>query len=151
MFPNRLLNHAAKQPTKLKNKIADSSKNRHMRLKLRRPKLSDFMPSHPCPQSNSCARSSVNGWDWRKWSQGAALSDRPWLIDQLGQLGQLPPSQSSILLQNSSCKGSSARTNRAKLRNLLAAAEGSELLKITQLTVFSIHILKSFVGILYTV
>lgn len=34
-----------------------------------------------------------------------------------------------------SVKGLSARTNRAKLRNLLAAAEGADLLKMTQLKV----------------
>lgn len=36
---------------------------------------------------------------------------------------------------SSSAKGLSARTNRVKLRNLLAAAEGADLLKATQLKV----------------
>lgn len=35
--------------------------------------------------------------------------------------------------QSSSVKGTSARTHRAKMRNLLAAAEGADLLKATQL------------------
>ena len=35
--------------------------------------------------------------------------------------------------RESSNKNQSARTNRAKFRNLVAAAEGAELLKITQL------------------
>lgn len=36
------------------------------------------------------------------------------------------------VLKSSQVKGSSARTNRVKLRNLLAAAEGTDLLKIMQ-------------------
>lgn len=35
----------------------------------------------------------------------------------------------------SNSKGLSARTNRVKMRNLLAAAEGADLLKATQLKV----------------
>jgi hypothetical protein len=37
--------------------------------------------------------------------------------------------------QLSNGKGLSARTNRVKLRNLLAAAEGADLLKVPQLKV----------------
>ncbi|XP_020090722.1 histone-lysine N-methyltransferase ATXR7 isoform X2 [Ananas comosus] len=88
-------------------------------------------PSSPCPKSDGCARASIDGWQWRKWSRNAPASERARsrrkhvLIRYFG---------SGSKESKSSCvKGPSARTNRVKLRNLLAAAEGAELLKINQL------------------
>ncbi|XP_078443017.1 SET domain protein 25 isoform X2 [Wolffia australiana] len=118
-------------PSGKANKAVETSsckkeKGRQVKLKPRKSKPLDFGLLNPSPLSDGCARSSINGWDWRQWSQKASLGDRPWLS---GQLGQTSTSQSL-----SWSSQSSARTNRAKLRNLLAAAEGSELLKVTQLT-----------------
>lgn len=122
-------------------KMSDTSLCKNMKgrqVKSRRSKLLDFIVSDPCPKSNGCARSSINGWDWRRWSQKASPGDRSWVRVQFGH----PSTLRSVVWasQNSSAKGPSARTNRVKLRNLLAAAEGSELLKITQLTVFNANI-----------
>lgn len=137
-------------------KMSDTSLCKNMKgrqVKSRRSKLLDFIVSDPCPKSNGCARSSINGWDWRRWSQKASPGDRSWVRVQFGH----PSTLRSVVWasQNSSAKGPSARTNRVKLRNLLAAAEGSELLKITQLTVFnaiftSVEILPDFLVLLLT-
>jgi hypothetical protein len=83
-----------------------------------------------CPESDGCARASISGWEWRNWARNATPSERVRVIGY---------SVHSILLASnknvwtSQTKASSARTNRVKLRNLLVAAEGSELLKITQM------------------
>ncbi|CAJ2637688.1 unnamed protein product [Trifolium pratense] len=85
-----------------------------------------------CPRSNGCARTSINGWEWRKWSQNASPASR-------ARVRGLPRSQNKRIdsennsSQLSNGKGLSARTNRVKLRNLLAAAEGADLLKVPQL------------------
>ncbi|XP_011083268.1 histone-lysine N-methyltransferase ATXR7-like isoform X2 [Sesamum indicum] len=87
--------------------------------------------ARPCPQSNGCARSSMNGWEWREWALTASPGERARVR------GSRPHSQymnsECIGSHSSSFKGLSARTNRVKLRNLLAAAEGADLLKATQL------------------
>ncbi|XP_011083373.1 histone-lysine N-methyltransferase ATXR7 [Sesamum indicum] len=87
--------------------------------------------ARPCPQSNGCARSSMNGWEWREWALTASPTERARIR------GSRPHSQyinsECIGSHSSSFKGLSARTNRVKLRNLLAAAEGADLLKATQL------------------
>ncbi|KAM6543443.1 hypothetical protein CsatB_007890 [Cannabis sativa] len=85
-----------------------------------------------CPRSDGCARASIDGWEWRKWSICASPSERVRVrgskhvhVDHLGS--------DITTSQWSNSKGLSARTNRAKLRNLVAAAEGADLLKATQL------------------
>lgn len=94
-------------------------------------------PSRPvvlCPKTDGCARSSINGWDWRQWSRNALPSERARLR---GSHDAVPRALCSDTngYQNSNIKGPSARTNRVKLRSLLAAAEGADLLKVTQLKV----------------
>ncbi|TVU47345.1 hypothetical protein EJB05_06942 [Eragrostis curvula] len=92
-------------------------------------------PMISCPESDGCARASVNGWDWRIWARNATPSERARVR------GYRVRTILSVSDKNASDKngwkpqgkGPSARTNRVKLRNLLAAAEGSELLKITQM------------------
>ncbi|KAH0458922.1 hypothetical protein IEQ34_011736 [Dendrobium chrysotoxum] len=93
----------------------------------------------PCPMTNGCARSSISGWDWRQWSRNALPSERARLR---GNRDVVPHSSCSDANgnQNSNNKGPSARTNRVKLRNLLAAAEGAELLKVTQLKARKKHL-----------
>ncbi|XP_051137719.1 histone-lysine N-methyltransferase ATXR7 isoform X2 [Andrographis paniculata] len=85
----------------------------------------------PCPQSDGCARSSINGWEWRMWAMNARPSERARARGThiYSTYGNSECSSSHA----SNVKGLSARTNRAKLRNLLAAAEGADLLKATQL------------------
>ncbi|KAL8523875.1 hypothetical protein ACS0TY_013726 [Phlomoides rotata] len=84
-----------------------------------------------CPQPDGCARSSINGWEWRKWAMDASPAERARVrgthIHSLYNNVEYSGSHSSNV------KGLSARTNRVKLRNLLAAAEGADLLKATQL------------------
>ncbi|KAL1540305.1 [histone H3]-lysine(4) N-trimethyltransferase [Salvia divinorum] len=85
----------------------------------------------PCPRSDGCARTSINGWEWRKWASEASPAERARVRGN--HIRSLYISSECIGNHSSSVKGLSARTNRAKLRNLLAAAEGADLLKATQL------------------
>ena len=93
--------------------------------------------SVPCPKQNGCARSSIDGWEWHRWSSNALPSDKARVrgvhVAQMHFMG----SETSAP-QSSNAKGLSARTNRVKLRNLLAAAEGAELLKVNQLKVIKV-------------
>ncbi|KAL3830573.1 hypothetical protein ACJIZ3_019375 [Penstemon smallii] len=85
----------------------------------------------PCTQSDGCARSSINGWEWRKWASKASPAER----------ARVRGTRIHSQYKNTECggghssnvKGLSARTNRVKLRSLLAAAEGADLMKATQL------------------
>lgn len=87
-----------------------------------------------CPQSDGCARSSIIGWEWHKWSLKATPAERARVrgitIDHIQSVSS-DANGSQVL----NAKGISARTNRVKLRNLLAAADGADLLKATQLKV----------------
>ncbi|GAU39686.1 hypothetical protein TSUD_320990 [Trifolium subterraneum] len=85
-----------------------------------------------CPRSNGCARTSINGWEWRNWSQNASPASRA-RVRGLPRLQNKRVDSENNPSQLSNGKGLSARTNRVKLRNLLAAAEGADLLKVPQL------------------
>lgn len=89
--------------------------------------------SFPCPKSDGCARSSINGWDWRKWSRSALPSDRVRARGTRGANLQNTGYERNLPKSSNSKGPSAARTNRVKLRSLLAAAEGAELLKVNQL------------------
>ncbi|KAJ9690088.1 hypothetical protein PVL29_012642 [Vitis rotundifolia] len=98
-------------------------------------KFSKSKTLNPCLRSVGCARSSIKGWDWRKWSLNASPTERArvrgihkaqFVCDQYFR-------SEVVSSQLSNVKGLSARTNRVKMRNLLAAAEGADLLKATQL------------------
>lgn len=86
------------------------------------------------PKSDGCARCSVSGWDWRNWSLKASPTHRA-SVRGSSSIGSQTINIDGIIPQLSNCKGLSARTNRVKLRNLLAAAEGADLLKASQLKV----------------
>ncbi|GJN08100.1 hypothetical protein PR202_ga25989 [Eleusine coracana subsp. coracana] len=83
-----------------------------------------------CPESDGCARASISGWEWRNWARNATPSERA-RVRGYRVRNILSASEKNVW--TSQAKVPSARTNRVKLRNLLAAAEGSELLKITQM------------------
>lgn len=87
-----------------------------------------------CPRSDGCARTSIDGQKWHKWSVNASSADRARVRGTLCGPKNCIPSESNPA-HWSNCKGMSARTNRVKMRNLLAAAEGADLLKATQLKV----------------
>lgn len=87
----------------------------------------------PCPQSDGCARSSIDGWEWHKWSLNASPAERARIRSIYFRSQHISLDGNGLQLSN--VKGLSARTNRVKLRNLLAAAEGADLLKATQLKV----------------
>lgn len=84
--------------------------------------------SKTCPLSFGCARSSIDGWQWRKWSLRASASERAWVRG----IYKNTPSEANVS-HLSNVKGLSARTNRVKMRSLLAAADGADMLKATQL------------------
>lgn len=83
-----------------------------------------------CPESYGCARASVSGWEWRDWARNATPSERAQVRGY--RVRSILSAPENNVLKSSQVKGSSARTNRVKLRNLLAAAEGTDLLKIMQ-------------------
>ncbi|XP_061969503.1 histone-lysine N-methyltransferase ATXR7-like isoform X1 [Populus nigra] len=86
----------------------------------------------PCPRSDGCARSSINGWEWHAWSVKASPAERAHVRGVRCIHAKYSGSE-AYASQLSNGKVLSARTNRVKLRNLLAAAEGVDLLKATQL------------------
>ena len=90
--------------------------------------------SNSCPRSDGCARSSINGWEWHKWSLNASPAERARVRGTRRVHAQDIGSEvNGSQMMNMKCL--SARTNRVKMRNLLAAAEGADLLKATQLKV----------------
>lgn len=87
-----------------------------------------------CPESDGCARASINGWEWRNWARNATPSERARVRGY--RVRSILSASNKKLWNNSQDKMvSSARTNRVKLRRLLRAYTGAELLKITQMKV----------------
>uniref|UniRef100_K3Z3G4 [histone H3]-lysine(4) N-trimethyltransferase n=1 Tax=Setaria italica TaxID=4555 RepID=K3Z3G4_SETIT len=85
-----------------------------------------------CPESDGCARASINGWEWRNWARNATPSERARVRGY--RVRSILSASNKKLWNNSQDKMvSSARTNRVKLRRLLRAYTGAELLKITQM------------------
>ncbi|GKB25746.1 histone-lysine N-methyltransferase ATXR7 isoform X1 [Tanacetum coccineum] len=97
--------------------------------------------SQTCPLSNGCARVSIDGWQWRKWSQHASPAERTRFRGTHISKAKYTGLEANASSQLSSVKGLSARTNRVKLRSLLAAADGADLLKATQLQVIKMRLL----------
>ncbi|OMO94655.1 hypothetical protein COLO4_16220 [Corchorus olitorius] len=89
--------------------------------------------ANSCPISDGCARSSINGWEWHKWSLNASPAERAHVRGTQCIDMKFSRYEVNNMTQGSNSKGLSARTNRVKLRNLVAAAEGADLLKATQL------------------
>lgn len=107
-------------------------------------KRSESRAVRPCPVSDGCARSSMNGWEWREWALTASPSERARVRGTHVQSRDINSECSKS--HSSNFKGLSARTNRVKLRNLLAAADGADLLKATQLKVIGGCIFMQFFG-----
>lgn len=124
---------------------------------MEKTKASKSRTSNLCPRSDGCARSSISGWEWHKWSLNASPAERARVRGaQYVHTKYLGPEVNASQWANG--KGLSARTNRVKLRNLLAAAEGAELLKASQVKVieqqscfwnafiFSLVVVKCYAG-----
>ncbi|KAE9598707.1 putative histone-lysine N-methyltransferase chromatin remodeling SET family [Lupinus albus] len=88
-------------------------------------------PLDLCPRSDGCARTSIDGWEWHKWSQKATPAYRARVRGLPCMQNNFTDSDNNVT-QLSNGKGLSARTNRVKLRSLLAFADG-DLLKVPQL------------------
>lgn len=101
---------------------------------VRKARSSKSKTSNPCPKSDGCARASINGWEWHRWSLHASPAERA-RVRGIKYFNAQYSTSDSNASQWSNGKGLSARTNRVKMRNLLAAAEGADLLKSTQLKV----------------
>ncbi|CAN0927312.1 Histone-lysine N-methyltransferase ATXR7 [Linum grandiflorum] len=108
--------------------VSDKQVIRHVALKNK--KSSKVRLPISCPSSKGCARTSINGWKWHLWSRNASPPERARVR---GQFFYSKCSSSEISASLFTSRGLSARTNRAKVRNLLAAAEGADILKATQL------------------
>ncbi|KAI3992108.1 hypothetical protein MKX01_014999 [Papaver californicum] len=117
--------------SKLSNETAAKKENSRDTA-VRKDKSSEIRKLKTCPKSDGCARSSISGWEWHNWSVKANSTEKARVrgshCDQVQNFGS-----EFYTYQSANAKGLSARTNRIKLRNLLAAAEGADLLKITQL------------------
>ncbi|OMO80070.1 hypothetical protein CCACVL1_13179 [Corchorus capsularis] len=96
--------------------------------------------ANSCPISDGCARSSINGWEWHKWSLNASPAERARVRGTQCIDMKFSRYEVNNMTQGSNSKGISARTNRVKLRNLVAAAEGADLLKATQLKARKKHL-----------
>ncbi|KHN47714.1 Histone-lysine N-methyltransferase SETD1B [Glycine soja] len=96
-------------------------------------------PLNLCPRSDGCARTSIDGWEWHKWSRSASPAYKA-RVRGLPCVRNKCIDSENNLFQLSNGKGLSARTNRVKLRNLLAAAEGADLLKVPQLKARKKHL-----------
>ncbi|XP_050235385.1 histone-lysine N-methyltransferase ATXR7 isoform X2 [Mercurialis annua] len=116
----------------LKVDSSGSKEASHGEVTVQKKKSRKTRTSSQFPRSDGCARSSINGWKWHKWSHGASPSERAHVRGSHCLHANYLASEAytSQLLNG---KVLSARTNRAKMRNLLAAAEGADLLKATQL------------------
>ncbi|XP_075521410.1 histone-lysine N-methyltransferase ATXR7-like isoform X1 [Primulina tabacum] len=114
-----------------KLEIGDAKREVCKHLDTRKIDISTSGIEKSSPQSDGCARSSVDGWEWRKWALSTSPSERARIRGS--HIHSHYINSDCIGSHLASVKGLSARTNRAKLRNLLAAAEGADLLKMTQL------------------
>ncbi|KAJ9167010.1 hypothetical protein P3X46_021694 [Hevea brasiliensis] len=124
---------SSQHPTKIMKVANTASKQVATRLvTVRKTKSSKSRTSNPCPRSDGCARSSINGWEWHTWSRNASPAERA-RVRGIHCIHANYSSSEAYTSQLSNGKVLSARTNRVKLRNLLAAAEGADLLKATQL------------------
>ncbi|XP_072091442.1 histone-lysine N-methyltransferase ATXR7 isoform X4 [Arachis hypogaea] len=121
--------HPAKS-LKISNDGAKHGASKHATIARRNSAKSK--PLNLCPRSDGCARTSIDGWEWHRWSQSATPAYRA-RVRGIACIQNKCIDSDNNLLQLSNNKGLSARTNRMKLRNLLAAAEGADLLKVPQL------------------
>ncbi|GAB2247014.1 hypothetical protein Droror1_Dr00006896 [Drosera rotundifolia] len=123
-----LTNDLPLRPSKMP-KIAVDSEQGICKPAVKKIKSVKSRVSSACPISNGCARTSINGWEWHKWSIKASPAERA-----LVRGNPMPGVRGLNADSNSShVKRLSARTNRVKVRSLLAAAEGADLLKATQM------------------
>lgn len=90
-------------------------------------------PMISCPESDGCAKASISGWEWRNWARNATQSERARVRGY--RVRSILAASNKNMWKNSQVKVSSARTERVKLRRLLRAYKGAELLKITQMKV----------------
>ncbi|KAF8655713.1 hypothetical protein HU200_061037 [Digitaria exilis] len=88
-------------------------------------------PMISCPESDGCAKASISGWEWRNWARNATPSERARVRGY--RVRSILAASNKNMWKNSQVKVSSARTERVKLRRLLRAYKGAELLKITQM------------------
>lgn len=95
-------------------------------------------PMVSCPESDGCAKASINGWEWRNWARNATPSERARVRGY--RVRSILAASNKNVWKNSQVKVSSARTERVKLRRLLRAYKGAELLKITQMKVNKTYI-----------
>ncbi|KAH9539430.1 hypothetical protein CY35_15G057000 [Sphagnum magellanicum] len=89
------------------------------------------------PASIGCARTSISGWEWRNWARNGAkrrLQKRVKAADN--DLSTLQATKNQSNGKHSTISAPSnlqARKNRAMLRRMAVAAEGSEMLKFSLL------------------
>ncbi|KAJ9186261.1 hypothetical protein P3X46_001859 [Hevea brasiliensis] len=106
---------------------------------MRKAKSCKSRTSNYCPRSDGCARTSINGWEWHKWSINARPIERA-RVRGIDCVHANYSGSEAYTYQLSNGKVLSARTNRVKMRSLLAAVEGADLLKATQLKARKKHL-----------
>lgn len=113
-----------------------SKKSGHKKVAVKNTMSSKSKASKPCPISDGCARSSIDGWEWHKWSMTATPLERA-RARGIQHIQSYHSGSKTSSFQLPINKGISARTNRVKMRNLMAAVEGADLLKSSQLKVIA--------------
>uniref|UniRef100_A0A2P2LFX7 [histone H3]-lysine(4) N-trimethyltransferase n=1 Tax=Rhizophora mucronata TaxID=61149 RepID=A0A2P2LFX7_RHIMU len=131
---------SAAHPTKVLKAANDVTKHTAARQKaVQKTNSSKTRSLALYPRSSGCARSSINGWEWHRWSLNASPAERAAVRGAQYNTAKASSCEAYVShLPNP--KGLSARTNRVKLRNLVAAAEGADLLKATQLKARKKHL-----------
>lgn len=93
------------------------------------------------PVSLDCARCSINGWLWRSWARerakkrlqsGVKTAGRKVMKDELPKLRKMKKTETNVIYNKTfDSVGSlhAARQNRATLRKLAFASEGSDMLR----------------------
>jgi hypothetical protein len=91
------------------------------------------------PASIGCARTSISGWEWRNWARnGAKRRLQKRVKAAANDLSSLQATKNQSNGKHSTISAPSnlqARKNRAMLRRMAVAAEGSEMLKFSLLKV----------------
>lgn len=138
---------------KLKDPIAGIGDTSGVGNKGRIEEIRDGVASLSNAISAGCARCSINGWSWRSWARDRAKRRLQRRVSTVGrkvstkELAQKFRKLSKKRDTNISYKGTSAvapgpqaaRKNRATMRKLAVASEGSDMLRFNMLKVITTH------------
>lgn len=114
----------------IKERVVDSDPQRSAKFHGKRTQRNGLLHGN---KAVGCARSSISGWAWRSWARNGAKQRLRKVLH--GSVFLEAPLRMNV---NATSSLQSARTNRAALRKLVSATEGSDKLKFNQLKVLCI-------------